>query len=211
MKSKKNNNKNMFKLKELPYGLEDLNPLFTKEQLEVHYTKHHQTYCDNFNKAVADLGIEGKSILEILGEASKYNQAIINHGGGFWNHEFFWESLSPEKKEISEKLKNKIEESFGSVEIFKDTFLTAAKTLFGSGWAWLILNKESGKLEIIQTQNQDSPVMDFVKKRIGENTPLLNLDVWEHAYYVDYKNVRPEYVEKIWDFIDWEKVEERLI
>ena len=201
----------MFKLKELPYGLGDLTPLFTKEQLEVHYTKHHQAYCDNFNKAVADLEIdENKTVLEILGEVLKYNQAIINHGGGFWNHEFFWDSLTPQKTEMPENLKNKIEESFGSVEIFKDAFLTAAKTLFGSGWAWLILNEESGKLEIIQTQNQDSLVMDFVKERIGENTPLLNLDVWEHAYYIDYKNVRPEYVEKIWDFINWEKVAERL-
>ena len=200
----------MFKLKELPFGFEDLSPLFTKEQLEVHYTKHHQAYCDNFNKALESFNVEGKSDLEILAEASKYNQEVVNHGGGFWNHTFFWESLSSEKQEIPEELKNKIEEDFGSVENFKNEFLTAAKTLFGSGWAWLILNKEKNKLEIIQTQNQDSPVMDFVKENVGENIPLLNLDVWEHAYYVDYKNLRPDYVEKIWNFINWKKIMERL-
>jgi len=201
----------MFKLKELPFGFNDLNPLFTKEQLEIHYTKHHQAYCNNFNKALENFEVEGKTDLEILAEASKYNQAIINHGGGFWNHTFFWESLTPKKQEIPEELKNKIKEDFGSVENFKDEFLTTAKTLFGSGWAWLILNKEKNRLEIIQTQNQDSPVMDFIKERIGENIPLLNLDVWEHAYYVDYKNVRPEYIEKIWDFINWKKVAKRLV
>ncbi len=200
----------MFTLPKLPFEIDGLNPLFTKEQLEIHYTKHHQAYCDNFNKALKNFEVEGMSELEILSEVSKYDQAVINHGGGFWNHTFFWESLAPEKQEITLELKEKIEESFGSVEIFKDTFLTSAKSLFGSGWAWLILNKGSGKLEIIQTQNQDSPVMDFMKERIGDNIPLLNLDVWEHAYYVDYKNVRPEYVEKIWDFINWEKVTERL-
>ena len=200
----------MFELPKLNFEMDALNPLFTKEQLEVHYTKHHQAYTDNFNKALENFEVEGKTAYEILSEASKYNQAVINHGGGYWNHEFFWNSLSPEKQEIPAELKEKIEEAFSSVEIFKDTFLTSAKSLFGSGWAWLVLNKESGKLEIIQTQNQDSPIMDFVKERIGDNIPLLNLDVWEHAYYVDYRNRRPEYVEKIWDFINWEKVAERL-
>ena len=200
----------MFKLPKLNFEMDALSPLFTKEQLEVHYTKHHQAYTDNFNKALENFEVEGKTAYEILAEASKYNQAVINHGGGYWNHEFFWNSLSPEKQEIPAELKEKIEEAFGSVEIFKDTFLTSAKSLFGSGWAWLVLNKESGKLEIVQTQNQDSLIMDFVKERIGDNIPLLNLDVWEHAYYVDYKNRRPEYVEKIWDFINWEKVAERL-
>lgn len=200
----------MFTLKKLPFGLGEMNPLFTKEQLEVHYTKHHQAYCDNFNKAVEALSVENKTTLEIISEAGKYNQAIINHGGGFYNHEFFWDSLTSENQEISENLKNKIEESFGSADEFKEKFLTAAKTLFGSGWVWLILNKETNKLEIIATQNQDSPVMDFVIQKIGQNIPLLNLDVWEHAYYIDYKNVRPEYIEKVWDFINWEKVEERL-
>jgi len=200
----------MFTLKKLPFEMDQMNPLFTKAQLEVHYTKHHQAYCDNFNKAVNELSIKDKTTLEIISKASKYNQAIINHGGGYYNHEFFWESLSSEKKEISEELKNKIEESFGSVEDFKEKFLTAAKTLFGSGWAWLILNKESGGLEIITTQNQDSPVMDFVIEKVGENIPLLNIDVWEHAYYIDYKNVRPDYIDKVWEKINWEKVENRL-
>lgn len=200
----------MFKLKKLPYEYGDMNPLFTEKQLEIHYSKHHQAYCDNFNKAVEALDIENKTALEIISEASKYNQAIINHGGGYFNHEFFWDSLTPESQDIPDGLKNRIEESFGSFEIFKDLFLTSAKTLFGSGWAWLILNKESNKLEIIQTQNQDSPVMDFVKEKVGENIPLLNLDVWEHAYYVDYFNRRPDYVEALWSKINWEKVEERL-
>jgi len=200
----------MFTLKKLPFEMDGMSPLFTQEQLEVHYTKHHQAYCNNFNKAVDELGIKDKTTLEIISQASEYNQAIVNHGGGYFNHEFFWESLSSEKKEISQDLKNRIEKDFESMENFKEKFLGAAKTVFGSGWAWLILNTEKDILEIITTQNQDSPVMDFVIEKVGENIPLLNLDVWEHAYYIDYKNVRPDYVDEIWNFINWETIEGRL-
>ena len=202
----------MFILKKLPYKYEELEPVMSAELLELHYSKHHQAYCDNFNKALEENNLEEKSVKEIFSKISEYSKAVENHGGGYFNHEFFWDSLSPknsEENKISKNLLEKIEEDFESFENFQKEFENKAMTLFGSGWVWLVENLE-GKLEIQQSFNQESPEMDFMIKRNGEVNPLLNLDVWEHAYYPDYKNVRLKFVKNIWNIINWKKVEERL-
>lgn len=202
----------MFELKKLPYSFDALEPVMSAELLELHYSKHHQTYTNNFNIAITDNTLEGKTIEEIFANISQYSKAVENHGGGYFNHEFFWESLTSagsDENIISERMLDSIKKSFGSFDDFQEEFSKKALTLFGSGWVWLIEN-DNGGLEIHQSFNQESPKMDFMIERNGEARPILNLDVWEHAYYLDYKNVRVDFIKNIWQLVNWTKVEERL-
>ncbi len=207
----------MFKLKKLPYDYSALEPIISEDALKIHHQKHHQAYTDNFNIAISENKIKTdfseNSILEIFSNISKYTKAIENHGGGYWNHDFFWNSLSPEKeKNIINKESNifkLIKENFKTFENFEKEFKSKSATLFGSGWTWLVLTEDK-KLKIIQTFNQENPLMDFVIKRDGKNIPLLVIDVWEHAYYVDYQNRRPDFINNFFKIINWKKVEKML-
>ncbi len=190
-----------FKLKELPYPMDALEPVISKKTVEFHYTKHHQGYVDKLNKFTAGTEFEHSTLEEIIKKSK--DSSIFNNGAQVWNHTFYWESLSPNsEKIISGILLEKITKYIGTAEAFKDKFLAQAAGLFGSGWAWLVENPD-GSLEIEQRSNADNPMKDG-------KVPLLTIDVWEHAYYLDYQNKRPEYLEKIWDLIDWKKVELRL-
>jgi Fe-Mn family superoxide dismutase len=173
--------------------------------MEIHYTKHHQAYLDKLNGAIKDKGeLTNKDATELIKDLDSIpediREIIRNNGGGFVNHNFFWEILSPDKQECSGVILDKINESFGSLDEFKEKFENAAATRFGSGWAWLVLN-ETGKLEVISTANQDSPLSEG-------KTPILGLDVWEHAYYLKYQNKRPEYLKAFWNIVNWKKVNE---
>ncbi len=189
-----------FKLPELPYAYDALEPYIDTETMKIHHTRHHAGYTARFNAALKEAGITGKNAREILSEASLYPDAVKNNGGGFFNHKLFWRVLSPDGGgEPDRELLSAINGVFGSFENFKNEFSLAAKTLFGSGWAWLVLSE--GKLKITTTQNQDSPVMDTAEVR---GTPLLMIDVWEHAYYLKYQNRRAEYVDAFWNIVNWE-------
>ncbi len=195
-----------FSLSPLPYAHDALEPHIDKQTMEIHHGKHHQAYVDNLNKAIAGTEHEHKSLEELLASAGKISPAVRNNGGGHWNHSFFWESLAAHAGgKPSGKLADAINEAFGSFEAFQEKFNTAGATRFGSGWAWLI--KKDGKLEITSTPNQDNPLMDVAEVK---GTPLLGVDVWEHAYYLKYQNRRPEYLKAIWNVIDWKKVEQRF-
>ncbi len=197
-----------FKLLELPYDYDALEPHIDEVTLKVHHDKHHQAYCDKFNVALKDAGIEEEDILEIFSKISDYPMAVRNHGGGFWNHNFYWESMTGKFKDISEfdNLSSAIEKSFGSFDKFKEKFSNSAATLFGSGWTWLGVEND-GSLVIFNTMNQDNSYMDVVEENA---IPLLVIDVWEHAYYLKYQNKRQEYIENFFKVINWEKVSERF-
>lgn len=192
-----------FTLPELPYAYDALEPTIDKDTMNIHHTKHHNTYVTNLNGALADYPeLQGKSLEELIKDIDALPEAIRtavrNNGGGHANHSLFWEVLSPSgggapKGELAEK----IDAAFGSFDAFKEKFQAAAATRFGSGWAWLVV--DNGEVKITSTPNQDSPVMD------GQ-TPLLGLDVWEHAYYLKYQNRRPEYAAAFWNVVNWEKV-----
>ena len=191
-----------FVLDPLPYTYNHLEPVIDKETMEIHHDKHHQAYTDNLNKATeSQTDLQGKNLEELL--ASEV-AAIKNNAGGVWNHDFFWESMAkPGSSKMSEVLKVELEKAFASVEEFISKFEAAALGRFGSGWAWLGQNKDGG-LEILSTANQDNPLVDGF-------TPLLAIDVWEHAYYLKYKNKRVDYVKAWWQVVNWDKVEERLL
>ncbi|MBN1331845.1 superoxide dismutase [Candidatus Dojkabacteria bacterium] len=197
----------MFKLPQLPYSYDALEPYIDAQTMEIHHTKHHQGYTDKLNTALeGEEKLLSMPVLEILSnidmipEAKK--QAVINNGGGYANHILFWEIMSPDPKKSPEgKLAELIEEEVGSLEQFKAEFTDTALTQFGSGWAWLVVNKNN-KLEIISTSNQDSPVMKGL-------VPLIGLDVWEHAYYLKYQNKRADYIDAWWNVLDWNAVEEK--
>jgi len=193
----------MFELPKLPYSYDALEPHIDAKTMEIHHTKHHQAYTDNLNKALEGVDTNNASIEEILSEIDMNNMPLRNNAGGYYNHKLFWELLSPEKSEMSDSLKKAINQSFESFENFKEAFSKAATGRFGSGWAWLC-KKEDGSLEIVSTGNQDSPLMPG----IDGGTPILGLDVWEHAYYLKYQNRRAEYVENFWNIINWNKVAE---
>ena len=192
-----------FELPELPYAYDALEPTIDKETMEIHHSKHHNTYVTKLNDAVKGTDLESKSIEEIVKNLDAVPEdiktAVRNNGGGHYNHSLFWELLSPERKELSGDLKEAIESAFGSVDKFKEDFEAAAAGRFGSGWAWLVVN--NGSLEIVSTPNQDNPVMDGQK-------PVFGVDVWEHAYYLKYQNKRPEYLKNIWNVVNWDKVNE---
>ena len=191
-------------LPELPYAYDALEPYIDAETMTLHHDKHHATYVANANAALEKHPELGDDLEVILAELDKIpadiRQAVINDGGGALNHSLFWELLSPEKQEPTADVLAAIEEAFGSFEDFKTAFTQAATTRFGSGWAWLVVNKD-GKLEVTSTANQDTPLSEGKK-------PILALDVWEHAYYLKYRNVRPNYIKAFFDIINWAKVAE---
>ena len=191
-------------LPELPYAYDALEPYIDAETMRLHHDKHHATYVANANAALEKHPELGDDLEVILADLDKIpadiRQAVINNGGGALNHSLFWELLSPEKQEPTADVLAAIEEAFGSFEDFKTAFTQAATTRFGSGWAWLVVNKDD-KLEVISTANQDTPLSEGKK-------PILALDVWEHAYYLKYRNVRPNYIKAFFDIINWAKVAE---
>ena len=192
-----------FELPELSFAHDALEPHIDTKTMQIHHGKHHAGYTAKLNAAVAGTDLEGKSIVEILRGLDMSNGALRNNGGGYFNHNLFWEVMSPNGGGAPEgELASAINDAFGSFEAFKDAFSAAAATHFGSGWAWLCVNKE-GKLEVCSTPNQDNPLMPGVN---CEGTPILGLDVWEHAYYLNYQNRRPDYIEAFFNVINWEKV-----
>ncbi len=191
-----------FTLPALPYAFDALEPHIDTLTMQIHHGKHHQAYVDNLNKAIAGTPNENKSLEELVAAAGSISPAVRNNGGGHWNHSFFWQILSSGGGgKPSGKLADAINETFGSVETLQEKINTAGTTRFGSGWAWLIV--KDGKLEVTSTPNQDNPLMDVAEVK---GTPILGIDVWEHAYYLKYQNKRPDYLKAIWSVIDWNKV-----
>ena len=195
-----------FELPELGYSYDALEPNIDARTMEIHHSKHHNGYTTKLNGAVAGTALENKSIEDILENLDMTNMAVRNNGGGYYNHSLFWSVMNPEGKgRLSGELKNAIEAEFGSFDAFKDAFSKAAATQFGSGWAWLCVHK-GGKVEVCSTPNQDNPLMPGVT---CGGTPILGLDVWEHAYYLNYQNRRPDYIEAFFNVINWNEVERR--
>jgi Fe-Mn family superoxide dismutase len=195
-----------FTLPALPYAHEALEPHIDTLTMQIHHGKHHQAYVDNLNKAIAGTEHENKTIEELVAAAGSISPAVRNNGGGHWNHTFFWESLAPNAGGApTGELAEAINAAFGSFDEFKTKFATAGATRFGSGWAWLIVKE--GKLEVSSTPNQDNPLMDVAEVK---GTPILGVDVWEHAYYLKYQNKRPDYLAAIWNTVNWTKVAERF-
>ena len=189
-----------FELPQLPYAYDALEPHIDARTMEIHHSKHHNGYTNNLNNAIVGTAFEGKSIEEIL-KGCADSPAVRNNGGGFWNHSLFWEVMSPNGGgEPTGDIASAINSTFGSFAEFKDAFAKAAATRFGSGWAWLCVT--DGKLEVCSTPNQDNPIMGL---GCG-GTPILGLDVWEHAYYLNYQNRRPDYINAFFNVINWDKV-----
>ena len=191
-------------LPDLPYAYDALEPYIDEETMHLHHDKHHNTYVTNVNAALAKHPEIGEDLEKLLADVESIpadiRQAVINNGGGHLNHALFWELMTAEETAPSAELAADIDATFGSFEDFKAAFTTAATARFGSGWAWLVVNKE-GKLEVVSTANQDTPISEG-------KTPILGLDVWEHAYYVKYRNVRPDYIKAFFSVINWNKVNE---
>ncbi|HGD2590519.1 TPA: superoxide dismutase SodA [Streptococcus agalactiae] len=191
-------------LPDLPYAYDALEPHIDAQTMTLHHDKHHATYVANANAALEKHPEIGEDLEALLADVSQIpediRQAVINNGGGHLNHALFWELMSPEETQISQELSEDIDATFGSFEDFKAAFTAAATGRFGSGWAWLVVNAE-GKLEVLSTANQDTPIMEGKK-------PILGLDVWEHAYYLNYRNVRPNYIKAFFEIINWNKVNE---
>lgn len=193
----------MHKIIELPYSFEALEPHIDAKTMEIHYSKHHQAYCDNLNKALSGSQFETMELVDLFSNLDNLPEnirnTVRNNAGGVYNHNLFWEIMSPNGGNLPQaEISEKIESELGGFEKFKADFSAAALTRFGSGWAWLTVD-ENNKLEISSTPNQDNPLMDG-------KIPLMGLDVWEHAYYLNYQNRRAEYVEKWWNVVNWEKV-----
>ena len=194
-----------FKLPSLPYAADALEPHIDAKTMEIHHGKHHNGYTTKLNSAIEGTALGGKSIEEILGDLDMSNAAVRNNGGGYYNHCLFWEIMGPDAGEMSSELSAAIESAFGSFDAFKDAFSKAAATQFGSGWAWLCVHND-GKLEVCSTPNQDNPLMEDVS---CGGTPILGLDVWEHAYYLNYQNRRPDYIEAFFKVVNWSEVSKR--
>lgn len=193
-----------FKLPDLPYAYNALEPHIDAMTMEIHHSRHHAAYTNNLNAAIAGTDLEGKTIEELMQVASS-NAAVRNNGGGFWNHNFFWSVMSPNGGgEPAGALGAAITAQFGSFDAFKKQFSQAAVSRFGSGWAWLGV-KADGSLMICSTPNQDNPLMDIAPDKC---TPILGLDVWEHAYYLKYQNKRPDYISAFFNVINWQQVSE---
>jgi Fe-Mn family superoxide dismutase len=188
-----------FELPKLPYSHDALEPTISKETIEYHYGKHHQTYVTNLNKLVAGTEHDGQNLEEIIRTS---NGGLFNNAAQVYNHTFYWNCFTPNKTEASSALKAAIIETFASCDKFKEQFSAAAVSTFGSGWAWLVKNSHDN-LEIVTTSNAGCPLTDHKK-------PLLTFDVWEHAYYVDYRNARPKYIESLWNIVNWEFVSEQF-
>lgn len=196
-----------FKLPDLKYDYNALEPNIDARTMEIHYTKHHAAYTAKLNDAIAGTALEGQSIEQILASVSKHSAGVRNNGGGFYNHNLFWEVMGPDGGgSPSGELAAAISKDFGSFEAFKEQFNNAAATRFGSGWAWLV-KQDSGKLLVSSTPNQDNPLMDIAEVK---GTPILGLDVWEHAYYLHYQNRRPDYISAFWNVVNWKEVESRF-
>ena len=195
-----------FQLPKLPYAYDALEPYIDARTMEIHHSKHHNGYTTNLNNAIGGTDLEGKSILEILENLDMSNMAVRNNGGGFYNHDLFWQVMSPDGGgQPTGELAAAINEEFGSFDGFKEAFSKAAATRFGSGWAWLCVHK-GGKVKVCSTANQDNPIMP----EIGcGGFPILGLDVWEHAYYLNYQNRRPDYISEFFNVINWDEVSKR--
>lgn len=192
-----------FELPKLKYAFDALEPNIDAKTMEIHHDKHHAGYTNKLNAAIEGTDLEGKSIENILGNLDMKNNAVRNNGGGFYNHSLFWEVISPDGGGKPEgDLATAIEKAYGSFEDFKSKFAEAAGTRFGSGWAWLCVH-EGGKVEICSTPNQDNSLMPDTG---CGGTPILGLDVWEHAYYLKYQNERPKYIEAFWNVVNWKEV-----
>ncbi len=195
-----------FALPSLPYSFEALEPHIDRMTMEIHHDRHHKAYVDNLNKAVIGSPAASLSLEELLGQISKQPAVIRNNGGGHWNHSFFWQLLSPAKGlQASASLLGQINKDFGSLDNMKVEFNKAATTRFGSGWAWLLWS--NGKLVISSTANQDNPLMDVAEVK---GTPILALDVWEHAYYLKYQNKRADYITAFWNVVNWDFVSQQF-
>ena len=194
-----------FKLPSLPYALNALEPHIDARTMEIHHGKHHNAYVTNLNAAIAGTDLEGKSLEELMRVAGS-NPAVRNNGGGHWNHSLFWQILSPTGGGLpTGELAAAIDAKFGSFDAFKETFNKAGATRFGSGWAWLCVDTKK-ELCVCSSPNQDNPLMDVSD---CPGTPILGLDVWEHAYYLHYQNRRPDYIAAFWNLINWEEVSKR--
>jgi superoxide dismutase, Fe-Mn family len=195
-----------FTLPALPYAFNALEPHIDAKTMEIHHGKHHNAYVTNLNNAIAGTDLEGKSIEELMKVAGS-NAAVRNNGGGHWNHSLFWQVISPNGGgSPSGELAAAIDAKFGSFDAFKDTFNKAAATRFGSGWAWLCVDTKK-ELCVCSSPNQDNPLMDVSD---CPGTPILGLDVWEHAYYLHYQNRRPDYVAAFWNLVNWDEVSKRF-
>lgn len=196
-----------FELPQLPYAHDALEPHIDAKTMEIHHGKHHAGYTTKLNGAIEGTDLEGQSIESILANISKHSGAVRNNGGGFFNHSLFWSVMGPNAGgNPSGELGAAIDAAFGSFESFKDAFSNAAATRFGSGWAWLIVDA-SGNLKVTSTPNQDNPLMDIADEK---GTPILGLDVWEHAYYLKYQNRRPDYIEAFFNVVNWDEVSKRF-
>ena len=196
-----------FELPALPYAFNALEPHIDAKTMEIHHDRHHKAYTDNLNKAIEGTAQENMSIEDILKNISKLPPAVRNNGGGYYNHSMFWEIMSPKGGEMPNgKLGHALMDAFGTFTTFKEQFTAAATTRFGSGWAWLYKDN-TGALKIGSTPNQDNPLMDVSEIK---GTPLLGLDVWEHAYYLNYQNKRPDYIAAFWNVVNWDEVTKRF-
>ncbi len=195
-----------FELGKLGYSFNALEPYIDAKTMEIHHDKHHAGYTNNLNAAVEGTDLAGKSIEKILSGVSGFSAAVRNNGGGFYNHNLYWDVIAPGGAPAPEGvLLDAVKESFQSLENFREAFSKAALTRFGSGWAWLVL--QNNKLVISSTPNQDNPLMDVAEV---QGTPILGIDVWEHAYYLNYQNRRPDYVNAFWNLINWDEVARRF-
>lgn len=195
-----------FQLPTLKYDYKALEPYIDALTMEIHHTKHHGAYTNNLNAAIEGTSLSSLSIEDILKDISKHSPAVRNNSGGYYNHNLFWETMSPNGGgEPKGELLKSIIKNFGSFAEFKEKFNSAATTRFGSGWAWLVLS--NSELKVFSTPNQDNPLMDVSEIK---GFPLLGLDVWEHAYYLKYQNRRPEYIQNFWNVVDWNYVEKRF-
>jgi len=196
-----------FNFTDLPYDFNALEPYIDARTMEIHYTKHHRAYFDKFTAAVDGTALADKDIIEIFKDIDNQSAAVRNNGGGFFNHSLFWNVMSADGGgQPGGVLAEKINKEFGSFEAFRNKFGDAAATRFGSGWAWLCIN-DNNQLEVCSTANQDNP---FMKGSGCEGTPILGLDVWEHAYYLKYQNRRPEYIDAFWNVVNWNEVEKNF-
>ncbi|PQJ11586.1 superoxide dismutase [Flavipsychrobacter stenotrophus] len=189
----------------LPYAFDALEPHIDAQTMQIHHDKHHQAYVDNLNKALAGTDGETKTLEELMADISAYPAAVRNNGGGHYNHSLFWDILGNNGSQPTGDLAAAIDEAFGSLDALKGKMSTAGATRFGSGWAWLLVNS-NGKLEVSSTPNQDNPLMDVAEVK---GTPILGIDVWEHAYYLKYQNKRPDYLKAIFNVVNWDAVNAR--
>ena len=196
-----------FKLPDLSYDYNALEPHIDARTMEIHHSKHHAGYTNNLNNAIEGTALEGKSVEDILSGISSASKAVRNNGGGFYNHRLYWSVMGPNAGgEPTGDLLASINSAFGSFAEFKSAFGTAAATRFGSGWAWLVKQADNS-LVVSSTPNQDNPLMDLADIK---GTPVLGIDVWEHAYYLNYQNRRPAYIEAFWNVINWDEVSKRF-